>query len=188
MFDRVGRGLTLNVAGEAVLVTFRGMRNSMASLMRELQQLSLGNSGRLLIGSIDAATPTYLRTAMLTLKTVYPALSIELHVATSDLLVELLRDGQLDIVIGRMPEPTSTANQDCLFLPIGEEAVSVVVACNHPLAGAAKAPEIPGASGLSMDFPATRQSLARNHLTGVSYPSCRFAARLVGNLGVSHHH
>jgi DNA-binding transcriptional LysR family regulator len=136
LFDRVGRGLALNVAGESVLITFRGLRNSMASLMRELQQLRLGSSGKLLIGSIDVATPTYLRTAMLALKAAYPALSIELHVGTSDRLIELLRDGQLDIVIGRMPEPTSPANQDCIFLPIGEEAVSVVAACNHPLAQA----------------------------------------------------
>jgi DNA-binding transcriptional LysR family regulator len=136
LFERVGRGLTLNVAGEAVLVTFRGLRNSMASLMRELQQLSLGSSGKLLIGSIDVATPTYLRAAMLALKAAYPALSVELHVGTSDRLIELLRDGQLDIVIGRMPEPASPANQDCIFAPIGEEAVSVVAARGHPLAQA----------------------------------------------------
>jgi DNA-binding transcriptional LysR family regulator len=136
LFDRVGRGLTLNVAGEAVLTTFRGLRNSMASLMRELQQLSLGSSGKLLIGGIDAVTPTYLRAALLALKAAYPALAVELYIGTSDRLIELLRDGQLDIVIGRMPEPASPANQDCIFTPIGEEAVSVVAARNHPLAQA----------------------------------------------------
>ena len=36
LFDRIGRGLTLNPAGQAVLNTFRGMRNSMAVLSREL--------------------------------------------------------------------------------------------------------------------------------------------------------
>lgn len=138
LFDRVGRGLALNAAGQAVLNTFRGMRNSMASLGRELHELRLGSSGKLLVGSITAAAPTYLSAAMIALKEEYPLLSIELNVDTSDRLIELLRDGRLDVVIGRMPEPTSPANQDCVFTPIGEEALSVVVACDHPLAQAPK--------------------------------------------------
>ncbi len=136
LFDRVGRGLLLNPAGQAVLNTFRNLRNSMAALGRELHELRLGSSGRLLVGSITAAAPTYLSAAMIALKDEYPLLSIELSVDTSDRLIELLRDGRLDVVIGRTPEPTSPANQDCLFTPIGEEALSVVVACDHPLAQA----------------------------------------------------
>ena len=136
LFERVGRGLAWNPAGQAVLNTFRGMRNSMASLGRELHELSLGSSGKLLVGSITAAAPTYLSAAMIALKEEYPLLSIELNVDTSDRLIDLLRDGRLDVVIGRMPEPASPANQDCVFTPIGEEALSVIVACDHPLAQA----------------------------------------------------
>ena len=134
LFDRVGRGLILNPAGRAVLNTFRGLRNSMAALGRELHELHLGSAGRLLVGSITAAAPTYLSAAVVALKREYPLLSIELHIDTSDRLINLLRDGRLDIVIGRMPEPTSQISQDCLFRHIGEEAVSVVASCDHPLA------------------------------------------------------
>ena len=119
-----------------MLNTFRNLRNSMAALGRELHELRLGSSGRLLVGSITAAAPTYLSAAMIALKEEFPLLSIELSVDTSDRLIDLLRDGRLDVVIGRTPEPTSPANQDCLFTPIGEEALSVVVACDHPLAQA----------------------------------------------------
>jgi DNA-binding transcriptional LysR family regulator len=133
LFDRVGRGLALNPAGEVVLNTFRGMRNSMASLERELHELRLGSSGKLLIGTIPAVTLTNLSAAMAALKEEYPLLSVKLDVDTSDRLIELLRDGKLDMVIGRMPEPSSPVNQDCLFTPIGEEALSVIVACDHPL-------------------------------------------------------
>ena len=134
LFDRVGRGLTLNPAGQAVLNTFRGMRNSMAVLSRELDELRLGSSGKLRVGSITAAAPTTLSAAMIRLKEDYPLLSIELNVDTSDRLIELLRDGRLDVVIGRMPDPASAANRDCVFTPIGEEALSVVAGCEHPLA------------------------------------------------------
>lgn len=151
LFNRVGRGLLLNPAGAAVLNTFRGLRNSMAVLDRELEQLQLGSSGKLLVGSITAVAPTYLSAATIELKREYPLLSIELNVDTSDRLIELLRAGRLDTVIGRMPDPSSPANEDCVFTPIGEESLSVVVACDHPLAQAPRKRRLD--FGALLDYP-----------------------------------
>jgi len=133
LFDRAGRGLQLKPAGLAVMNTFRGLRSSMSALGRELHELRLGSAGKFFVGSIMAATPTCLSAALIGLKKLYPLLSIEVSIDTSDRLVELLRNGSLDVVIGRMPETTRAADQDCLFRPIGEEAISVVAACDHPL-------------------------------------------------------
>jgi DNA-binding transcriptional LysR family regulator len=134
LFDRIGRGLVLNPAGRAVTNTFRGLHGSMKALGRELHELRLGSAGKLFVGSIMAAAPTYLSDALIGLKKQYPLLSIEIFVGTSDRLIEKLRDGSLDVVIGRVPDPASPANQDCVFCPVGDEALSVVVACTHPLA------------------------------------------------------
>ncbi len=123
LFARVGRGLVLTAAGRAVLHTFRGLRNSMASLGRELSELRLGSSGKLLVGSITAAAPTYLSMAIIALKEEYPRLSIELSVDTSDRLIELLCDGRLDMVIGRMPEPNTPAAQSCVFFAYRRRSV-----------------------------------------------------------------
>jgi len=133
LFDRVGRGLKLNPAGEAVMNSFRSLRNTVTALGRELDELRLGGTGKLFIGSITVAAPTCLGNAMIALKKQYPLLSIELLVDTSDRLIELLRVGSLDVVIGRMPEASNPANQDCLFHSIGEEALSVIAASTHPL-------------------------------------------------------
>lgn len=133
LFDRVGRGLRLNPAGQAVMNTFRGLQGSMLALGRELHELRLGSAGKLCVGSIMAAAPEHLSEALIGLKKRYPLLSVDISVGTSDRLIEQLRDGSLDVVIGRVPDPTSPVNQDCLFRPIGEEALSVVVACEHPL-------------------------------------------------------
>jgi DNA-binding transcriptional LysR family regulator len=137
LFDRVGRGLRLNPAGKAVMNTFRGLRGSMSALGRELHELRLGSAGKLFVGSIMAAAPTTLSDALIGLKKDYPLLSVEIFVGTSDRLIEQLRDGSLDVVIGRVADPTPPANpnnQDCIFRSIGEEALSVVTACEHPLA------------------------------------------------------
>ena len=133
LFDRAGRGLQPNPAGLAVMNTFRGLRNSMAALSHELDELRQGSSGKLFVGSIMVATTNCLSEALIGLKKRYPLLSVEVSVDTSDRLVELLRSGNLDVVLGRMPDATSAANQDCLFEPIGEEPIAVVASCTHPL-------------------------------------------------------
>ena len=133
LFDRAGRGLQPNPAGLAVMNTFRGLRNSMAALSHELDELRQGSSGKLFVGSIMVATPTCLSDALIALKKRYPLLSIEVCVDTSDRLIELLRSGSLDVVLGRLPDAASAANQDCVFEPIGEEAIAVVASCAHPL-------------------------------------------------------
>ena len=138
LFDRVGRGMQLNAAGHAVMSTFRSISSNMTALGRELNELRLGSAGKLLVGSIMGATPNCLSTALVRLKNVFPLLSIEVIIDTSDRLVDLLRDGKLDVVIGRMPEISETTIQDCLFHPIGEEAISVVVSCEHPLLNQAR--------------------------------------------------
>jgi len=142
LFDRVGRGLQLNQAGRAVMNTFRGLKGSMSALSRELQELRLGSAGKLFVGSIMAAAPTYLSDALIGLKKQYPLLSIEIFVGTSDRLIEKLRDGILDVVIGRLPDPASPLNQDCIFRPVGDEALSVVAACQHPLATGASSKKL----------------------------------------------
>jgi DNA-binding transcriptional LysR family regulator len=134
LFDRIGRGLQLNPAGLAVINTFRGLRNSLAALSHELHELRLGSAGKLFVGSIMVATPNCLNDALIGLKRIYPLLSIEVLIDTSDRLVELLHKGTLDVVIGRMPETASAASQECVFRAIGEETISVVAACTHPLA------------------------------------------------------
>src|SRR3989475_423934 len=68
LFDRVGRGLQLNAAGERVTGYFRHLRGGMEALNRELQELREGSAGRLAVGSIMAASPGRLTQALLALK------------------------------------------------------------------------------------------------------------------------
>ena len=131
LFDRVGRGLQVNAAGERVLGYFRGIRGSMESLNRDLRELREGTAGRLSVGAIMAASPGRLTDALLRLKATYPLLSLVITVDTSDRLLKLLDDGALDLVIGRMVRDTAL---ECDFTPIEDERLAVVVSPEHPLA------------------------------------------------------
>jgi DNA-binding transcriptional LysR family regulator len=131
LFERVGRGLALTPAGECVMGHFRGMRGTVSSLARELDELRLGSAGKLFIGSIMAASPGHLTDALLRLKQTYPLLAVEISTGTSDLLIAQLNEGKLDVVIGRM---LTLSDRNYLFRPIGDEALSVIAAVDHPLA------------------------------------------------------
>lgn len=131
LFDRIGRGLRLTTAGECVMGYFRGMRGTVSSLTRELEELRLGSAGKLFIGSIMAASPGHLTDALLRLKETYPLLAVEISTGTSDLLIERLNEGRLDVVIGRT---LSLSTRDYLFRAISDEALSVIAAVGHPLA------------------------------------------------------
>ena len=130
LFERVGRGQKLTAAGTSVLGYFRGMRGSMESMTRELAELQLGSSGRLSIGTIMAPSPTLLTNAIIALKKAYPLLSVGITMDTSDRLLELLREGALDVAIGRMRDEHW---QDYSFASLDNEALSVVVGAHHPL-------------------------------------------------------
>ena len=130
LFDRAGRVLKLNAAGQLATQSFRGMTGTLEQLQRDLRELSLGSAGRLSVGSIMAASPTYLTRALAKLKDQYPLLSVNIEVGTSQGLMEQLDEGTLDTVIGRVPG----AAGEYLFEPLSEEAISVVCAPDHPLA------------------------------------------------------
>ncbi len=130
LFDRVGRGLQITPAGLCVMSYFRGLRGSMDALGRELAQLRQQGAGKLFVGCIMAASPDLLTEAIIRLKAQFPLVAVEIRVATSDQLMQMLREGALDIVIGRL---LGTSIQDYEFRPIQDEALAVVVACDHPL-------------------------------------------------------
>ena len=151
LFDREGRGLKLNAAGQAVMNSCRSLRSTMTALGHELYKLRLGSAEKIFIGSIMVALPDCLSSALLETKSIYPLLSVEVVIDTSDRLIELLRDGTLDIVIGRLPKDAGPAGQECVFRPIGEEEVSIVAAPDHPLVNLSKNTPAPFES--LMDYP-----------------------------------
>ena len=135
LFDRVGRGLQVTAAGHCVLAYFEGLQGHFDALTRELGELEQGSAGKLCIGSIMAASPAVLTQALIRLKALYPLLTIEITVDTSDRLSDALRRGDLDLVIGRVPDTNAGAFS---FSPIAEEALSIVASPQHPLAGQAR--------------------------------------------------
>lgn len=77
-----------------------------------------------------AASPGQLTQALLELKKQLPLLELEVAVDTSDRLLAQLREGVLEVVVGRM---TNEAGSDCRFCPIDDEQLAFIVREEHPL-------------------------------------------------------
>lgn len=131
LFERVGRGLRLNPAGERVTGYFRSIRGSMEALNRELIEVRQGRAGKFSVGSIMAASPGRLTDALLGLKAQFPLLTIEVAVDTSDRLMEQLSEGVLEVVIGRR---AGNPGIEYSFTAIDDERLAIVVGNAHPLA------------------------------------------------------
>lgn len=130
LFERVGRQLQRNAAGDRVFDYFRAMRGSMEALNRELGELRQGSAGRLVVGSIMAASPGRLTRALLDLKQELPLLEMEVAVDTSDRLLVQLHEGVLEVVVGRM---SAASAAECIFRPIDDESLAFIVRNDHPL-------------------------------------------------------
>ncbi len=130
LFDRVGRGLRLNEAGR---IFQSHAAASMTELMRGHDRLAKdgGASVRLSVGALPTASTDLLPRAALRFRQQAP--NVRLHILTGPnwLLFNQLRDGSLDLVVGRMPEGETALG--VTFQQLYIEDVVLVCRPDHPI-------------------------------------------------------
>ena len=130
LFDRVGRGIKLNEAGRV----FQSHANaSMVELMRAHDRLMKdgGLTSRLSIGVLPTAASELVPLAALAFRKEIP--STRLHILTGPnwLLFDELREGGVDLVVGRMPEGDKATG--VIFHQLYIEDVVLVCRPRHPI-------------------------------------------------------
>jgi DNA-binding transcriptional LysR family regulator len=131
LFDRLPRGVRPTWYGETMI---RHARMALASLSQahdEIDALKAGRFGQVSIGSITAPAITLLPDAVARVKEEHPSLRIALQVETSDVLMERLAQGKLDMVVGRLFERHDKSG--LRYQALVEEPVAAVVRPGHPL-------------------------------------------------------
>jgi DNA-binding transcriptional LysR family regulator len=104
LFERHPRGMEPTMFGAAMVRYARGVLHDFEHVTAEIDALSSGASGLLRIGSVMGAVPTLLTNAVIGFHESNPNVQLSLLVETSDLLVPALSRGELDIVLGRLPD------------------------------------------------------------------------------------
>lgn len=133
LFVRTNRGLEPNAAGHCVIRYAHLFQTDIAHLRDELLDVLRGYGGRVSAGTIMGAVP-FLTTAMNSLLSEQPQMSIEVLEDTSAALLGLLDEGRIDLALCR----TSVSRSPELYssIVVQEESLVVIASTAHRLAGA----------------------------------------------------
>lgn len=133
LFERGRHGLVPTVYGECMIRLSREMLHSLDTAGDELRRLQTGASGVVRLGVLPVAAPVLVPRAVIRLKSMAPDAVVVLHEATADRLLPMLRDDQIDLVVGTLP-PASASSGLSVEVLYPNEGVAVVCGRHHPLA------------------------------------------------------
>jgi len=135
LFERTNRGVVPTVFGEALIRHGKLIFAQVSNAAQELDDLNEGNSGRVVVGTLLAASPRLLPIAIEWLLQDRPNVAIKIVEGTNEVLMPALLSGEIDMVVGRLPSHRhrSKIEQEKLF----DEQIMLVVGNQHPMAKAA---------------------------------------------------
>lgn len=133
LFERTARGVVPTAYGECLIRHARAMLSELAQARDELRGLASGSSGSIRVGALATAALELLPHALAVLKASRPGISVLVREGTVETLLPELLLGNLDLIVGRLPDGRSA--QELGEKTLMEEGVSVVAGRHHPLAG-----------------------------------------------------
>jgi DNA-binding transcriptional LysR family regulator len=131
LFERSNRGLEPTAYGEIFARHAKIVLAQLRHAAEELEGLRAGYSGRVTVGTLLAASASVLPDAIALLKKERPAVAISVVVGTYDILMPSLLVGDLDMVLGRLPE--EGRSRALVYEEFYAEPICVVTRRGHPL-------------------------------------------------------
>jgi DNA-binding transcriptional LysR family regulator len=131
LFERSNRGLEPTPYGEIFARHAKIVLAQLRHAAEELESLRAGYSGRVTVGTLLAASASILPEAIARLKKQRPAVAISVVVGTYDILMPSLLVGDLDMVLGRLPE--EGRSRALVYEEFYAEPICVVTRRGHPL-------------------------------------------------------
>src|SRR5204863_3784584 len=131
LFERTNRGLAPTAYGEIFARHAKIVLAQLRHAAEELESLRVGYSGKVTVGTLLAASASILPDAIARLKIERPAVAISVVVGTYDILVPSLLVGDLDMVLGRLPEEGRSSA--LLYEEFYAEPICLVTRPGHPL-------------------------------------------------------
>jgi len=131
LFERSNRGLAPTAYGEIFARHAKIVLSQLRHAAEELEDRRIGYSGKVTVGTLLAASASILPDAIVLLKRERPRVAISVIVGTYDLLVPSLLVGDLDMVLGRLPE--EGRSPALVYEEFYAEPIRLVVRRGHPL-------------------------------------------------------
>lgn len=138
LFLRQGRRLVLTPAGDAFR---RHIRTAMIHLDAAATVFAPEKSqGQITVGVLPTVSTRFFPQVAAQFLTAAPGVTLSIETGPHDYLLQKLRQGRLDLMIGRMPDAIAMAGVSFEFLY--EEPIVLVARRDHPMLNGAQAPNV----------------------------------------------
>lgn len=144
LFRRSNRGVSPTEYGLLLGERVKSVIAELRYLTDELNTFKGGISGHVVVGTQISASSSLLPRAILQLKAQAPKLLITIREGPQDYLFPALATGELDLVVGRLPDADDiyTRKLPLRHQPLYRNSLCIVAGSHHPLL-AATAPALP---------------------------------------------
>lgn len=131
LFERSSKGMAPTFFAERLLERVRPMLGDARALAEELAAMRSGDQGQVGVGTLISASAYLLPSSITLFKQRHPLVNIAVREATNTVLFPMLSVGELDVIVGRLPD---MRNDGFTYHALYEEQLIVVTRTDHPLA------------------------------------------------------
>ncbi|MEX0871898.1 MAG: LysR family transcriptional regulator [Aquisalimonadaceae bacterium] len=135
LLQRTSRGIVATIYGRAVGARIKAVLAEVRYLGDDLTTLAAGKGGHIVVGTLISAAAWLLPEAIVRLKERSPEVVVTLQEGTNDQLMPQLITGEIDLVIGRVPDKVYAGVHHEAFY---DEQLCAVARVGHPLAAAGR--------------------------------------------------
>jgi DNA-binding transcriptional LysR family regulator len=128
LFERVGRGIRLTAAGEALLSRARSLRIASEDAVREIGDLGRGLAGMIRVGTVPTVARFLLPPLTREFLKEAPGVTIKSFIGQNDVLRNALKAGELDLIVSFIPRGDES---ELVHHEILEDDVVVVASRAH---------------------------------------------------------
>ena len=129
LFERVGRGIRLTAAGEALLARARSLRIASQDTIREIGDLGKGLAGLVRVGTVPTVARYLLPPLCREIIRRAPGITLKTVIGHNDVLRNALKSGELDVVVSF----SARADEGFASHDILEDEVVVAASRTHPI-------------------------------------------------------
>ena len=142
LLERVGRNVRLTAAGQVLVRHANTLLDGMEAAEAELAGLAAGRvAGRVRVAAFQSALLRLVAPAIRALADSHPDIRVEATEVEVEQAVPALRLQRLDVVVGdEYDGQPRTVHADLLREPLLRERIQIVLAADHPEAGAQRVP------------------------------------------------
>jgi DNA-binding transcriptional LysR family regulator len=131
LFARANKRVTLTEPGTALLTHVDAIFNQVAMATQSVHEISTKVDRQLNLGTATTMLDFFLPPVFEEFKRKYPRVEVHIKTGPWQLLLEAIRAGTVDLIIGSLPTPF--LGRDLVVRPLYREELVLVAGNNHPL-------------------------------------------------------